>query len=88
MFMRQLLKLDSIEAEGEAKVQRRSQVRRLQNFVEVVDGLKARNSRLQAFASPNSGVTTKWKTFETGVGSLTAPPPNSSRLKIDWEILD
>ncbi|KAJ7522496.1 hypothetical protein O6H91_18G014200 [Diphasiastrum complanatum] len=83
MFMRQLLKLDSIEAEGEAKVQRRLHVKRVQNFVEVVNGLKARNSRLQAFASPNSGVTTKWETFEIGVGNLTAPPPNFSRLKTD-----
>ncbi|KAE8099176.1 hypothetical protein FH972_017180 [Carpinus fangiana] len=46
--MKQLLKLDSIEAEGEAKLQRKAEVRRVQNFVEKLDNLKGRNG------NPNS----------------------------------
>nr|4HWH_A Chain A, BAG family molecular chaperone regulator 4 [Arabidopsis thaliana]4HWH_B Chain B, BAG family molecular chaperone regulator 4 [Arabidopsis thaliana]4HWH_C Chain C, BAG family molecular chaperone regulator 4 [Arabidopsis thaliana]4HWH_D Chain D, BAG family molecular chaperone regulator 4 [Arabidopsis thaliana]4HWH_E Chain E, BAG family molecular chaperone regulator 4 [Arabidopsis thaliana] len=44
LLMRQLLKLDGIEAEGDAKVQRKAEVRRIQNLQEAVDKLKARCS--------------------------------------------
>ncbi|KAL3629887.1 hypothetical protein CASFOL_026199 [Castilleja foliolosa] len=44
MLMRQLLKLDGIEAEGEGRARRRAEVRRVQNLVETVDVLKSRNS--------------------------------------------
>ncbi|XP_011623045.1 BAG family molecular chaperone regulator 4 isoform X2 [Amborella trichopoda] len=64
MLMIQLLKLDSIEAEGDAKVQRRIEVRRVQNCVETVDVLKVRNSN--PFSSKRVAVTTQWETFETG----------------------
>ncbi|KAE8099159.1 hypothetical protein FH972_017163 [Carpinus fangiana] len=91
LLMKQLLKLDSIEAEGEAKLQRKAEVRRLQNFVEKLDNLKGRN------ANPNSNskssnavsVTTKWETFDSGVGSLSAPPSSSSaNITQDWEQFD
>lgn len=44
LLMRQLLKLDGIGAEGEAKVQRKSEVQRVQRFADVVDRLKAQNN--------------------------------------------
>ncbi|RXH84898.1 hypothetical protein DVH24_041666 [Malus domestica] len=44
LLMVELLKLDSIVADGEAKVQRRVEVRRVQSFVDTLDNLKARNS--------------------------------------------
>ncbi|XP_022745423.1 BAG family molecular chaperone regulator 4-like isoform X2 [Durio zibethinus] len=44
LLMRELLKLDGIEAEGEAKLQRKAEVHRVQNFHETLDKLKARNS--------------------------------------------
>ncbi|GFQ00520.1 bag family molecular chaperone regulator 4 [Phtheirospermum japonicum] len=44
MLMRQLLKLDGIEAEGEGRARRRAEVRRVQSLVETVDVLKSRNS--------------------------------------------
>ncbi|XP_011095053.1 BAG family molecular chaperone regulator 4 [Sesamum indicum] len=73
MLMRQLLKLDGIEAEGEGKVQRKMEVRRVQSFVETMDILKSRNSK------PLSSVTTQWETFEPGFGSMsTMPMPSSS----------
>ncbi|XP_015897619.3 BAG family molecular chaperone regulator 4 isoform X2 [Ziziphus jujuba] len=87
LLMRQLLKLDGVEAEGEAKLQRKAEVRRVQNFVEALDTLKARNSNPFNNNSNAVSVTTKWETFDSGVGSLNAPPPISSSTKVtqDWE---
>lgn len=42
LLMRQLLRLDGIKADGEARVQRKAQVRRVQKLQEDVDTLKAR----------------------------------------------
>ncbi|XP_077214374.1 BAG family molecular chaperone regulator 4-like isoform X2 [Tasmannia lanceolata] len=90
LLMMQLLKLDSLEAEGEAKVQRRSEVRRVQNYVETLDILKARNSNPFSSSSNAVSVTTQWEAFESGIGSLTAPPPIQSSTKVtkDWEQFD
>uniref|UniRef100_A0A7C9DMA5 BAG domain-containing protein n=1 Tax=Opuntia streptacantha TaxID=393608 RepID=A0A7C9DMA5_OPUST len=44
LLMVQLLKLDSIEAEGEAKALRKNEVRRIQRYVDQLDALKERNS--------------------------------------------
>ncbi|OAY24183.1 BAG family molecular chaperone regulator 4 [Manihot esculenta] len=90
LLMVQLLKLDTIEANGEAKVQRRNEVRRVQNFVDTLDNLKARNSNPFSNGSNAVSVSTKWQTFESGVGSLSAPVPVQSGTKItqDWELFD
>ncbi|XP_010037686.2 BAG family molecular chaperone regulator 4 isoform X1 [Eucalyptus grandis] len=40
LLMRQLLKLDGIEAQGEARVQRKAEVRRVQGLVDQLDSLK------------------------------------------------
>ncbi|KAK8685296.1 hypothetical protein V6N13_041300 [Hibiscus sabdariffa] len=45
LLMRELLKLDGIEAEGEAKLQRKAEVLRVQNFHETLDKLKTINSK-------------------------------------------
>ncbi|MBA0827114.1 hypothetical protein Goarm_011914 [Gossypium armourianum] len=45
LLMVQLLQLDTIEANGEAKVQRRAEVRRVQRLVDTLDNMKARNSQ-------------------------------------------
>lgn len=87
MLMVQLLKLDGIEAEGEAKVQRRIEVRRVQNYVETMDALKIRNAN--PLCRNTVAVTTKWETFDSGVGSLNAPPPSAStKITQDWESFD
>ncbi|XP_031271861.1 BAG family molecular chaperone regulator 4-like [Pistacia vera] len=90
LLMAQLLKLDSIEANGEAKVQRRIEVRRVQSFVDTVDSLKARNSNPFSNSGNAVSVTTKWETFESGVGCLSAPAPLQPSTKItqDWESFD
>ncbi|KAM3340406.1 formin-2 [Capsicum galapagoense] len=77
MLMRQLLKLDGIEAEGEGKVQRKMEVRRVQSLVDTMDAVKARNSNPLSNKSNAVSVTTQWETFESGVGSLNPPRPAS-----------
>lgn len=44
LLMNQLLKLDGIMADGDAKLQRKMQVRRVQKYVETLDLLKIKNS--------------------------------------------
>ncbi|VVB15671.1 unnamed protein product [Arabis nemorensis] len=44
LLMNELIKLDGIVAEGDVKLQRKMQVKRVQNFVETVDLLKVKNS--------------------------------------------
>ncbi|MBA0774579.1 hypothetical protein Gotri_009780, partial [Gossypium trilobum] len=91
LLMVQLLQLDTIEADGEAKVQRRvendnkkdwilkygygAQVRRVQGLVDTLDHLKARNSN--PFSSSCNAVptSTKWEAFEL----------SSTRITQDWE---
>ncbi|ONK61831.1 uncharacterized protein A4U43_C08F34040 [Asparagus officinalis] len=90
LLMVQLLKLDGIEAEGEAKVQRRSEVRRIQSLEDKLDALKARNSNPNSNNGKSVSVTTQWQTFESGMGSLRAPPPmaSSTQATNDWEQFD
>ncbi|XP_073009352.1 BAG family molecular chaperone regulator 4 isoform X1 [Typha latifolia] len=89
-LMVQLLKLDSIEAEGEAKVQRRIEVRRVQSFLETIDTLRARKGNPFSSSSSAVSVTTQWETFESGLGSLNAPRPVSSSKEAtnDWELFN
>ncbi|TYK10926.1 BAG family molecular chaperone regulator 4 [Cucumis melo var. makuwa] len=90
LLMRQLLKLDSIDAEGEAKLQRKAEVRRIQNFVDTLDALKAKSSKPISNNHSTVSVTTEWETFDSGVGSLTppSPAPSSTRVTQDWERFD
>ncbi|PIA32397.1 hypothetical protein AQUCO_04500182v1 [Aquilegia coerulea] len=89
LLMVQLLKLDGIEADGEARVQRKNEVRRVQSFVEKLDTLKARNANPFSDKGNAVSVTTEWEKFDSGVGSLNAPPPtSSSKATEDWEAFD
>ncbi|KAG5553079.1 hypothetical protein RHGRI_011068 [Rhododendron griersonianum] len=87
LLMRQLLKLDGIEAEGEGKVQRKLEVRRVQSFVDTVDSLKERKSNPLSNNSRNVSVTTEWETFGSEMESFSAPPPfpSSTAVSQDWE---
>ncbi|ESW12222.1 hypothetical protein PHAVU_008G095000 [Phaseolus vulgaris] len=60
LLMRQLLKLDGIQAEGEAKLQRKAEVRRVQNFVDTLDALKAKNSNPLPTTGKTVSVGTQW----------------------------
>ncbi|KAK9143523.1 hypothetical protein Syun_012923 [Stephania yunnanensis] len=52
LLMNQLIKLDGIIADGDVKLQRRMQVKRVQKYVETLDLLKIKN----AMSSTNNGV--------------------------------
>ncbi|KAF7845289.1 BAG family molecular chaperone regulator 4-like [Senna tora] len=83
LLMRQLLKLDGIEAEGEAKLQRKAEVCRIQNYVDSLDSLKARNAMWpNSFSSAGNAVsvTTQWETFDSEVSSMNAPPAPAAAL--------
>ncbi|XP_047981661.1 BAG family molecular chaperone regulator 4-like isoform X1 [Salvia hispanica] len=72
MLMRQLLKLDGIEAEGEGRVKRKMEVRRVQSLVETVDTLKSRNANHDINNnSTTASDTTQCETFEHGTESAS-----------------
>ncbi|KAH6824743.1 hypothetical protein C2S53_010818 [Perilla frutescens var. hirtella] len=72
MLMRQLLKLDGIDAEGEGKVKRKSEVRRVQSLVDTLDTLKSRNSNSISNTQKNVSAATEWRAFDSSPS--TAPP--------------
>ncbi|XP_020570774.1 BAG family molecular chaperone regulator 1-like [Phalaenopsis equestris] len=92
LLMNELLKLEGIVADGDAHLQRRIQVKRVQKYVETLDMLKLKNAvpkssslppqKAQKKAPPSSPkpksviVTTKWETFD----SLFSPLPSPSSL--------
>ncbi|KAI9116174.1 hypothetical protein K1719_013104 [Acacia pycnantha] len=79
LLMSKLLKLDAIPAEGEARVQRKAEVCRVQSIVDKLDSLKEINSA----PSSNNGNALPDRnegTFNSGTGSMNAPPPLSSSL--------
>jgi hypothetical protein len=46
-LMNELVKLDSVAADGEVKAQRRAQEKRVQKYVEKLDAIRAKNSKGQ-----------------------------------------
>lgn len=53
LLMNQLLKLDGITADGDVKLQRKMQVRRVQKYVEALDMLKVKNSMPTSHIAPS-----------------------------------
>ncbi|KAK6118258.1 hypothetical protein DH2020_048044 [Rehmannia glutinosa] len=91
MLMRQLLKLDGIEAEGEGKLQRKMEVRRVQSLVDTMDIIKSKNSNPFINGNNTASVTTQWEMFEPGFGSpssVPSPMPSSTKVTEDWEQFD
>ncbi|XP_042066821.1 mediator of RNA polymerase II transcription subunit 15-like isoform X1 [Salvia splendens] len=85
MLMRQLLKLDGIDAEGEGRVQRKAEVRRVQNIVETLDALKSRNSNSSNHTQENVTTSTEWTAFDSSssaapavVATSSSPTPSAS----------
>lgn len=86
LLMVQLLKLDGVEAEGEAKVQRKNEVRRIQGYVDTLDALKAKNSNPFGTCTSSVSVTTQWETFDdSAAGGVVVPSPSSTKVTQDWE---
>ncbi|KAL1198316.1 BAG family molecular chaperone regulator 1 [Cardamine amara subsp. amara] len=55
LLMNELIKLDGIVAEGDVKLQRKMQVKRVQNYVETLDVLKVKNSMANGQQKQSSG---------------------------------
>ncbi|KAJ1419312.1 Ubiquitin-like domain superfamily [Sesbania bispinosa] len=88
LLMGQLLKLDGIKAEGEAKLQRKAEVRRVQNLVDTLDSLKARNSNPFSNSGNTTTVTTQWETFDSGMEGSNDTSTTSTKITQDWERFD
>ncbi|KAG6605402.1 BAG family molecular chaperone regulator 4, partial [Cucurbita argyrosperma subsp. sororia] len=73
MLMMQLLKLDAIEIDGDAKLLR-TQVVRVQNYVDRLDNVKNRRN--------SNGLR-----IECGFGTLI-PPITCTKITHDWELFD
>lgn len=89
LLMMQLLKLDAIETDGDSKLQRRTQVVRVQKLVDRIDKLKVRISNPLNQTTMKRG---KWEAFESGFGSLIPPTSkltiSSTKITHDWELFD
>ncbi|EPS70683.1 hypothetical protein M569_04079, partial [Genlisea aurea] len=63
MLMRQLLKLDGIESEGEGRVQRKLQVSRVQGLIDKMDSIRSKNSNPVSDVQVQTSESIKWETF-------------------------
>ncbi|KAG5092352.1 hypothetical protein JHK82_051130 [Glycine max] len=92
LLMRQLLKLDGIEAEGEVKLQRKAEL-----FHPSTGASCAELCRYTRFSEGKElqplyyhckavSVATQWETFDSGMGSLNAPTSMTSSRNViqDW----
>lgn len=82
LLMNQLLKLDGIVAEGDVKLQRKMQVKRVQKYVEALDVLKIKNSMAeqppaeQRYSNGNGGDDHHQQQFPKSRRSVGSIPPN------------
>ncbi|KAL7583722.1 BAG family molecular chaperone regulator 2 [Lactuca sativa] len=73
LLMNQLIKLDGISVDGDVKLQRKLQVKRIQEYVETLDALKLKNS---AQSNNGDGNHVQEQRFSDGYGGT---PPQSRR---------
>ncbi|KAI0520514.1 hypothetical protein KFK09_007990 [Dendrobium nobile] len=89
LLMNELIKLEGVLADGDVKLQRRMQVKRVQKYVEMLDVLKLKNVIPKSAAPPPPQhqkkvppsspkpksviVTTKWETFDSLFSPLASP---------------
>ncbi|XP_030524188.1 BAG family molecular chaperone regulator 4-like [Rhodamnia argentea] len=90
MLMVQLLELDATEADGEARVERRVEVCRVQSIVETLDRLKARNSDPLSGTRNATAADTKSEQIKSQIGVVNAQGSlqSSTRITLDWELFD
>jgi hypothetical protein len=77
-LMNELVKLDAIAAEGEVKVQRRMQEKRVQKYVESLDAIRAKNAASHNKASGNGHAKPRAPHLPPPVSQrrqFQAPPP-------------
>ncbi|KAK3409821.1 hypothetical protein EUGRSUZ_J01901 [Eucalyptus grandis] len=90
LLMVKLLELDSIEADGEARVERRIEVCRVQSIVGILDSLKARNTDPLSGSKNAAVADIKSEQIESRIGIVTVQGSlqSSTRVTLDWELFD
>ncbi|KAG6576744.1 BAG family molecular chaperone regulator 1, partial [Cucurbita argyrosperma subsp. sororia] len=102
LLMNELLKLDAIMGDGDVKLQRKMQVKRVQKYVETLDLLKIKNSmatiQTQTHNTNNSNhqrqtsrpsfANTKLSTIQEEQHSTKPTTPSSTVVTTKWEIFD
>ncbi|KAE8694249.1 BAG family molecular chaperone regulator 1 [Hibiscus syriacus] len=93
LLMNQLLKLDGIMADGDVKLQRKMQVKRVQKYVETLDTLKIKNSM-----PSNNGAQAKMQTQHKHTNGQNLAPIQEQQCKhsgsegvvvtTNWETFD
>ncbi|PAN13450.1 hypothetical protein PAHAL_2G337700 [Panicum hallii] len=78
-LMNELVKLDSIAADGEVKVQRRMQEKRVQKYVETLDAIRAKNAAGAPRASGNGAANANGHAKARAPHLPPRPPPVSQR---------
>nr|XP_043614480.1 BAG family molecular chaperone regulator 1-like [Erigeron canadensis] len=82
LLMNQLLKLDGITVDGDVKLQRKAQVKRIQEYVEILDALKIKNSTM------SSNVGTAPQSKRTVMADKRQPPSSGAMTTTEWEIFE
>ncbi|RLM84590.1 BAG family molecular chaperone regulator 1-like [Panicum miliaceum] len=78
-LMNELVKLDSIAADGEVKVQRRMQEKRVQKYVETLDAIRAKNTAGPPRANGNGAANANGHAKARAPHLPPRPPPVSQR---------
>ncbi|KAI0499877.1 hypothetical protein KFK09_018085 [Dendrobium nobile] len=86
LLMNELLKLDGVVADGDAKFQRRMQVRRVQKYVERLDVIKLKNAMPKAY-NGEAPVTATLQQRQKKQ-SCPSPQPPSVIVTTKWETFD
>ncbi|KAK1441485.1 hypothetical protein QVD17_07414 [Tagetes erecta] len=81
LLMNQLLKLDGITVDGDVKLQRKTQVKRVQKYVETLDALKIKNA-----SSSNNGDGMQPQSRRTVVADHRQQ--EAAKATTEWEIFD
>jgi hypothetical protein len=87
LLMNELLKLDAIVGEGDIKEKRKFQVKRVQKYVEILDAIKAKNSKPQSNGQTNQQQQQQQpkqqpQTYQYNKDSNLPPKPQSQRTTI------
>ncbi|KAL4557116.1 hypothetical protein LXL04_035286 [Taraxacum kok-saghyz] len=97
LLMNQLLKLDGITVDGDVKLQRELQVKRVQEYVEILDALKLKNSTQSNNGGGNHVQEQRFSDRQGGMppqsrrtlGVQHQPPyPEAASATTKWEIFD
>ncbi|CAN6218447.1 unnamed protein product [Urochloa humidicola] len=84
-LMNELVKLDSIAADGDVKVQRQMQEKRVQKYVETLDAIRAKNAAAHRAANGNGHAANGHANKARAQHLPPRPPPVSQRRNFNKE---